>query len=754
MLDAGKCSCCGAELSPNAGHCPACLLQLGLECAKSEAPILKPGDRIASYELRAQIGEGGCGVVFLAEQSGPIRRQVALKVVKPGMDTRQVIARFEAERQALALLEHPNIAKIFDAGASESGRPFFAMELVRGVKITDYCDHQKLSIRERLQLFIQVCQAVHHAHQKGIIHRDLKPSNILVSEGEDGAGGVPKIIDFGIAKSMEQPFTETTLLTASQQFIGTPAYMSPEQAGGGGVDRRTDVYALGILLYELLTGLTPFNPAELHSLTGDEALRFIRDVEPLRPSARLSLRGEARLTDAAQCRQIEPSQLANLLRGDLDWIVMKCLEKDRALRYETASGLALDLQRHLAHQPITARAPGQWHRLEKLVRRNRLVAGATTGIALTLLVGTIVSTEQAVRARHAEWEQARLRREAQAESLKNAEVAQFLRMILQGAQPSAAMGQDTTMLREILDRAAMRLRRDLTNQPEIRAELFSTLAQTYHDLGLYEKMDAMARESLACLPSGVKSMTAVRALAQIGDAEMHLGKLDEAAHFTNEALQMRRQLPVDGEPDLSGLSNNLGLVRREQGQLHESETLFRDALQMDEANSTRDNRKIATDLGNLGAALFSEGKLRDAEDQYRQSLSLRHKMFGEEHPEIAVSLGNLAAVLAREGNFSEAETLTRKALALDRKFLSADHPDLPLLLGNLGNVLAAQNKWPEAESADREAIAAFRKLPETNHAEAAVMQENLANDLSQEGKPAEAIEIKREAQSFRSSPAN
>src|SRR5579883_380880 len=330
------------------GQCPACFLQLGLDAGLGAGCRLQPGDCVGRYELLEWIGEGGCGVVFMAGQLEPVCRKVALKVIKPGMDTRQVIARFEAERQTLALLDHPNIAKIFDAGATASGHPFFVMELVSGLKITEYCDRQKLSTRERLELFIQVCQAVQHAHQKGIIHRDLKPSNILVTEGEDGVVGIPKIIDFGIAKSTE-PFADRAFFTGLHQFIGTPAYMSPEQAGAGDVDTRSDIYSLGVLLYELLSGVTPFDTAEFRRLASEEVLRHIRNTEPPRPSTCFSQLSEAQSTMVSDCRQVEPAKLAHLLRDDLDWIVMKCLEKDPSRRYATASGLALDLQRHLAH---------------------------------------------------------------------------------------------------------------------------------------------------------------------------------------------------------------------------------------------------------------------------------------------------------------------------------------------------------------------------------------------------------------------
>jgi eukaryotic-like serine/threonine-protein kinase len=391
----------------------------------------KPGDRIGRYKLREKIGEGGCGVVYVAEQEEPVRRRVALKVIKLGMDTKAVIARFEAERQALAMMDHPNIAKVLDAGTTETGRPYFVMELVRGIKITDYCDQNKLSTPERLALFMQVCHAVQHAHQKGIIHRDIKPSNILVTL-HDGVP-VPKVIDFGIAKATEGRLTDLTVYTELHQFIGTPAYMSPEQAEMSGldIDTRSDIYSLGVLLYELLTGKTPFDPQELLQSGLDAMRRTIREQEPLRPSTRLSTMVVADLTALAQRHGAEPPRLIHLIRGDLDWITMKALEKDRTRRYETANGLAQDLERHLKNETIIARPPSSAYRFQKLVQRNKLAFAAAAVVSGVLVLGVLVSAWQAVRATHAKREalvaqaqaveaqanEAKLRQQAEAEEL-------------------------------------------------------------------------------------------------------------------------------------------------------------------------------------------------------------------------------------------------------------------------------------------------------------------------------------------------
>jgi WD40 repeat protein/serine/threonine protein kinase len=454
----------------------------------------KIGERIGRYRLIERIGRGGCGVVYLAEQEEPVRRRVALKVIKLGMDTQSVVARFEAERQALAMMDHPNIARVFDAGATDNGRPFFVMELVSGLKITEYCERHQLAIPRRLELFIAVCHAVQHAHQKGIIHRDLKPSNILVSQDEGVAA--PKVIDFGIAKATAQTNDNSSGMTVAEQVIGTPAYMSPEQAGlgGGDIDTRSDIYSLGVILYELLTGQTPLNPKSLAGANTDEVRRIIREVEPVKPSARFSDLVAAdvrRLTsnsdDRAPTSSPDGASLRRLLQvkqiqGDLDWIVMKCLEKDRARRYETANGLVLDLRRHLEHEPVLARPPSQAYRLQKVVRRNRL-AFATAGIiSLVLIVAVIISSRLAFRATRAEREQAKLRglAESKAEEsrlrLIRRYVAEGNRLAEQG-RPLAALPWLVEALQlEIGDRhreqdERIRIAQMLVGAPELRLNL-------------------------------------------------------------------------------------------------------------------------------------------------------------------------------------------------------------------------------------------------------------------------------------------
>ena len=412
---------------------PALPTTIGEAVAKSVADDYI-GTYVGRYKLLQRIGEGGCGVVYMAEQETPVRRRVALKIIKLGMDTKSVIARFDAERQALALMDHPNIARVLDAGATETGRPYFVMELVRGFKITEYCDQNNLDTRQRLNLFILVCHAIQHAHQKGIIHRDIKPSNVLVTL-HDGQP-VPKVIDFGIAKAIEGRLTEQTLFTAYEQLIGTPAYMSPEQAEMSGldVDTRSDIYSLGVLLYELLTGKTPFNQKELMQSGLDEMRRKLREDEPQRPSTILTTLHGTELRATAEHRHAEPPRLISLLKGDLDWIVMKSLEKDRTRRYETANGLAMDVQRYLNNEPVVARPPSRTYRLRKLVRRNRVVFVAGTAVALALIAGLSLATWMFFKAEQARANEAELRQQAEARE----KLTEVVMLVNQGNYAKAA----------------------------------------------------------------------------------------------------------------------------------------------------------------------------------------------------------------------------------------------------------------------------------------------------------------------------
>src|SRR5512133_2675878 len=420
----------------------------------ADAPDEAVGQTLGRYKLLERVGKGGYGVVYVAEQTEPVRRRVALKVIKLGMDTKQVVARFEAERQALAMMDHPNIAKVLDAGTTDVGRPFFVMELVRGIRITDYCDQANLTTKERLDLFIKVCQAIQHAHQKGIIHRDIKPSNILVTL-HDGVP-VPKVIDFGIAKATEGRLTDNTVYTQLHPFIGTPAYMSPEQAEMSGldIDTRSDIYSLGVLLYELLAGSTPFDAKELMASGIDAMRKTIREKEPVRPSTRLATLGADQLTTTAKRRSADTSKLLHQLKGDLDWIVMKCLEKDRQRRYDTSNGLAADLKRHLNNEPVVARPSTAAYRFQKAFRRNKLVFAAGGVVVVGLLIGLAALWFALVR-----------ERALKSESARADSIATFVTGMLNDAVPQLNQQGDSTGIKVLLDSADKLVPENLTNSP-------------------------------------------------------------------------------------------------------------------------------------------------------------------------------------------------------------------------------------------------------------------------------------------------
>jgi serine/threonine protein kinase/tetratricopeptide (TPR) repeat protein len=718
-----------------------------------------PGTVIDKYKLLEKLGEGGFGVVYMAEQKQPVKRRVALKIIKVGMDTREVVARFEAERQALALMDHPCIAKVLDGGATETGRPYFVMELVRGTRITDYCDEKNLSTRERLDLFMQACQAVQHAHQKGIIHRDLKPSNILVTVN-DGVP-IPKVIDFGIAKATQMELTEKTVFTRFQQFIGTPAYMSPEQAEitSVDVDTRSDIYSLGVLLYELLTGKTPFEAKELLEAGLDEMRRTLREKEPARPSTRVSTFGGDELTTTAKRRGIEAPKLVNVLRGDLDWIVMKCLEKDRARRYETANGLASDIQRHLNNEPVFASPPSNLYKFQKLVRRNKLAFVAGTGIAAALVIGLAIALWQSIEKTRAygravaaeqeaksarateaqarrQAEEARTRAEAnekkaQTGAAQSRQVAQFLGEIFHGLAPTVALGRDTTLLKGILDKAAQRISTELTNQPEVEIELRSNLAESYNELGLFKEEAKMARQclELARAHFPAESPQVAEGLFQMALALNSLGQLKEAEAAARESVSIRRKLFAAAQVSTNLSSDSLYLTERFapwslcdslselghvlyiQSEYDKAETAYREALTLARQFRGNKHRDVAVQLSGLGIVLGEAAKLGEAEEALHESLEIfRALSSGQPNPAVANSLNNLALVLRREGRFDEAERLLVESLEITRKMVGPEHLQVASGLHNLATVAHDWNRLAEAETREREAIAMLRRL--------------------------------------------
>jgi tetratricopeptide (TPR) repeat protein/tRNA A-37 threonylcarbamoyl transferase component Bud32 len=734
-------------------------------------------ERIGPYRILQVLGEGGMGVVYEAEQTAPVRRRVALKVMKVGMDTREVVARFEAERQALAVMSHPGIAKVLDAGASETGRPYFAMELVKGVPITEYCDTRKLGTRERLELFRSVCQAVQHAHQKGVIHRDLKPSNVLISEA-DGRPAA-KIIDFGIAKAIGQHLTDKTLVTSYGQAMGTPAYMSPEQAEMSGldVDTRADIYSLGVMLYELLVGELPLDPQEV-GLPGFIAQLVLRETDPPTPSAKFAGLGERR-EYLAENRGTDQQALRRQLRGDLDWIVMKAMDKDRNRRYETANGMALDVQRYLDHEPVVARHPSAGYRLRKFVRRHRAGVALGSVIALLLIVSAVGMGIQAARI-------ARERDRAELEAAKAAAVNEFLQRMLGSADPRIE-GRDVKVA-DVLDQATGEVEESFGDQPEVGAAVRFTLGRTYRGLGLYPEAETQLRKALelrrATLPPGHPEIAAslgelgiilqymgsyaeaealfrealairvgtvgtehvdvAESLNNLAQVLIYQGDYAQADSLLREALDMRRRLLGDQHLDVAGTLGDLGVLQFRLGNYAAAEPLFREALET-QTSLQGEHVDVAALMNNLAMTLGRLERHQEAEQLYRDALALNRKLLGDEHPEVARSLNNLGAYLRRIGKPDDAEPLVREALAMNRRLLGDVNPEVAANLSQLGLILRDQRKYDESEAILREALAMDRRLLGSDHPDVAGDLNDLGSVLTANGKYRQAEQVFREA---------
>jgi serine/threonine protein kinase/tetratricopeptide (TPR) repeat protein len=686
-----------------------------------------PGALIGPYKVLQFLGEGGFGSVYMAEQQAPVVRRVALKIVKPGMDTGQVIARFEAERQALSMMDHPNIARVLDAGATPAGRPYFAMELVRGTPITAYCDSANLTTAERLAIFIPVCRAVQHAHTKGIIHRDLKPGNVLVTL-HDGVP-VPKVIDFGIAKATLGRLTERTLFTDYRQLIGTPEYMSPEQAEMSGldVDTRSDVYSLGVLLYELLTGSTPFDPRQLRSAAFAEMQRIIREVEPPRPSTRLSTLADA-LPAVAACRRTEPGRLGAIVRGDLDWIVMKALEKDRRRRYDTAADLGADVQRHLDREPVVAAPPGRTYRARKFVRRHRgpVVAGGL--IACALIAGLAGTTAGLLRARAAGAEvraqrdaAVRARDAADRERMNAEAVARFMRTALRFSDPEQGGSGDARVSEAMLGALRALEAGEFRNQPEIDAGLRLTISNILNDNARSAEALPVAQralETLRDLHPGDGPETA-KATNNLANVLKSLGRYDQAEPLYRDALAMRRRLNGGDHAEVAESLNNLAGLFNARGRHADAEPLYREALAMRTRLFEGDHEDTQQSLNNLAYTLHELGRPREAEPVYRQSLAMARRLHAGDHPAVARALNNLADVLLDEGNAEDARRMLEEALAMERRLYPADHPRVAESLSNLGATLAAMGHPDRAETLLREALAIDQRLYPGDHPEVA-----------------------------------
>ncbi|HUU83121.1 MAG TPA: serine/threonine-protein kinase [Phycisphaerae bacterium] len=702
------------------------------------------GMRIGPYKTLGVLGEGGFGVVYLAEQSEPIRRRVALKVIKPGMDSRAVIARFEAERQALALMDHPNVAKVYDAGATEQGRPYFVMEHVTGEPITEHCDRHRLTVNERLELFVQVCEAVQHAHQKGVIHRDIKPSNILVTMRDGKA--IPKIIDFGVAKAISQPLTEKTVYTQQGQLIGTPSYMSPEQVEMTiqDIDTRTDIYSLGVLLYELLTGSLPFNRASLKEAPFGEVQRIIREVEPPKPSAKLrgavTPGGDETLKQAARNRRSEPRGLSRDLRGDLDDITRKALEKERTRRYQSAFELADDIRRHLRHEPVLAGPPGAGYRLRKFVRRHRAVAAGTAAVAVALLAGTIVSTWQAYRAREAEGLAGERLVEAESEAAKARAVLDFLRGMMTSADPEVD-GQDVRVV-EVLDRAAQELRAGAVAEPEIEAAVRTAIGATYLGLGRLDAAEAQLRRALEMRIGllGEKHADVAETLFDLAWLLKERGDLAEAETTYRRCLAIRRETLGGEHAQVMETKHDLGIVLLENGELDQAEGLLREVLEVRRRRKGDTDSETATTMTVLGELLRRRGDYDKAEAMHREALRIYRSVHGQQHSTVARASSNLASVLRQLGRLEEAEALAREALEIRRVQCGEKHSTVASSLVTLAVILSDNGRYEEAEPLLREALTIYRGTHGELHSYVAGTRLRLAEVLDNEGDSTAAAE--------------
>ncbi len=747
----------------------------------SQAAPERIGTQIGPYKLLEQIGEGGMGVVYVAEQSEPIRRRVALKIIKPGMDSRQVIVRFEAERQTLAIMDHPNIAKVLDAGTTEAGLPYFVMELVKGTPITEFCDAQKLTTRERLKLFAALCQAVQHAHQKGIIHRDIKPSNVLVEVHD--VVPVPKVIDFGVAKAMGQQLSERTLHTGFAQMIGTPLYMSPEQAGQSSIDidTRSDIYSLGVLLYQLLTGTTPFDKETLTKAGYDEMRRMIREVDLPLPSARISTLQAQALSTVSDSRKIEPRKLSQQLRGELDWIVMKALEKDRSRRYESASAFAADVQRYLNDDPVLACPPSASYRFRKSARRNKAALTTTALVAVALVIGAGGSVWQALRATQAEqnavdaWEQESQRRQQIEQQSNRAKAAEQLAKsneqrareekskaeesqadtlafseflvddVLAVARPEGVqggLGVDVTVARA-LEAAEVKLAERFAGRPLAEAAVCDAIGKTWRNLAKYEQAERHLRRAVELrerllAPNDPATLSSRNSLGiLLSDMERH----KEAISILEEILETRKVTLGPDHRDTLHVMSSLGLAYSEAGQVEQGLTQLEQALEGQRAQLGPDHPDTFRTINNLAVAYLRAGELERALPLLEEALKTSRENFGTDHPTTLVIMTNIARAFSDSGDPQRALPLLEETLTWQKVKHGDAHPRTLATMKNLGDVYAILGRPADAESIFLEALAGARRQLSPDHPALHNCLHVLARFYWKMGRPKESVPL-------------
>ena len=691
---------------------------------------------IGPYHLLELIGQGGMGEVWLAEQRQPVRRRVAIKLIKVGMDTKEVVGRFESERQALALMDHAAIAKVFDAGSTAEGRPYFVMEYVPGLPITDYCDKHKLTIRQRLELFTRVCDGVQHAHQKAIIHRDLKPSNILVTE-VDGKP-VPRIIDFGVSKAISQTLTARTVYTRIGTLIGTVGYMSPEQANSDGedIDTRTDVYSLGAVLYELLSGALPL---DLRKAAYDEVLRRLREEDVPKPSTRIKVAGPDSAV-AARNRGGDPPAVARQLRGEPDAIALKALERDRVRRYASASELAADIERYLRHEPVTAHAPSTAYRAAKYVRRHRVGVTVATALMLLLLAFAIVQT---VELRHVAQERDRATRERD----RADRISKFMTDMFKVSDPSEARG-NTVTAREILDKASHEIDMGLAHDPELQAQMMYTMAGTYYDLGLYHRAQSLNERAWEIRqrvlgPRHPETLSVKERVAM----EMYSfeGRYAEAERMLRETLKAQREVVGSEHRDTLESMVDLGTVLDAEAKYPEALALKQSALDVERRNLGPEDRDTVDTMVGVADTLTLMARYGEAEIIQRKVLDAQRRILGPEHPDTLNTMSDLATVLNNERKYADAEKIHREVLDKERRLKGPEHPDTVWTMAALADDLQAQGRYAEAEKLARKAAGIEQRVHGIESPFYVNAELELADVLAAEGHYEDAEKLYREA---------